>query len=602
MSRRHDLYTVFEWYNIRTRHLDIADRTHTILEAFQRAVHTCARTIDFVYVDEAQDNLLIDAMIVRALCKNANGLLWAGDTAQTIFAGSSFTFNTLKAFLYRQEEKEPIGFRAKQRPAFFTLTTNFRSRGGIVECGQTVLDLISEFWPGSVDQIPKEAISSGSRPYFFHNAKGADLDLRRLLSESNNLLEFGAEQAIIVRNGVIRDFLRQHLGDSMIVLTLYDSKGLEFNDVLLFNFFSDSWYSQSDWEVLLGAGNADHHIGISIELKFLYVATTRAKKRLWIIDDSEKATSLQRIWASRDQIVTETNRLDLSQFAVASNANEWERRAREFFQDARYRLAAQAFRMAKLEHDANMANAFDLRIQVETLSPTSPLHVHTLREAAEAFLTIASAEQCKRSQREHYIVSAEFFVRIPDSAKAATAFVHAGEYRRGLLLFRSAGMFDEAIAIVNAHPEHIESALSDGVVQAAKLQFCRTGQASKAVALFGDVEDAVQFTELHGLRGAQMKLLSLSSRHDEAALLALKANQPTEWLKIHAQHLASCDQQGTRYTPALIEALTRQAATLVFKSSQQSLDKSQDLLQIVKIWNDSIGVSETVEVREEVRS
>ena len=67
-----------------------------------------------------QDNLLIDAMsmskccltlycltsalqVLRALCKNPQGLFWAGDTAQTISVGSSFRFDDLKAFLFRME-------------------------------------------------------------------------------------------------------------------------------------------------------------------------------------------------------------------------------------------------------------------------------------------------------------------------------------------------------------------------------------------------------------------------------------------------------------------------------------------------------------------
>ncbi len=73
------------------------------------------------YVDEAQDNLLIDAVgklyrhvmqtsaylfrpVLRTLCRNPHGMFWAGDTAQTISVGSAFRFNDLKAFLYRYEE------------------------------------------------------------------------------------------------------------------------------------------------------------------------------------------------------------------------------------------------------------------------------------------------------------------------------------------------------------------------------------------------------------------------------------------------------------------------------------------------------------------
>ena len=76
------------------------------------------------YVDEVQDNLLIDALrsclsflcddscpnpphlfssVLRSLVRNPDGLFWAGDTAQTISVGSSFRFDDLKAFLFRLE-------------------------------------------------------------------------------------------------------------------------------------------------------------------------------------------------------------------------------------------------------------------------------------------------------------------------------------------------------------------------------------------------------------------------------------------------------------------------------------------------------------------
>jgi hypothetical protein len=40
---------------------------------------------------------------MRALCCDKDGLFFAGDTAQTISVGSSFSFNELKAFQYRLE-------------------------------------------------------------------------------------------------------------------------------------------------------------------------------------------------------------------------------------------------------------------------------------------------------------------------------------------------------------------------------------------------------------------------------------------------------------------------------------------------------------------
>ena len=51
-------------------------------------------------------------------------------------------------------------------------------------------------------------------------------------------IEFGARQAIIVQSEETKKNLRKEI--KAIVLTVFESKGLEFDDVLLYNFFSDS--------------------------------------------------------------------------------------------------------------------------------------------------------------------------------------------------------------------------------------------------------------------------------------------------------------------------------------------------------------------------
>jgi hypothetical protein len=40
--------------------------------------------IEACYVDESQDNLLIDVALLRSIVSNPNGFLFAGDTAQSI--------------------------------------------------------------------------------------------------------------------------------------------------------------------------------------------------------------------------------------------------------------------------------------------------------------------------------------------------------------------------------------------------------------------------------------------------------------------------------------------------------------------------------------
>jgi len=50
---------------------------------------------------------------------------------------------------------------------------------------------------------------------------------------------FGAEQVIIVRDDTAKEVLQRSL-KSALVLTVVQSKGLEFEDVILYGFFSDT--------------------------------------------------------------------------------------------------------------------------------------------------------------------------------------------------------------------------------------------------------------------------------------------------------------------------------------------------------------------------
>ena len=85
------------------------------------------------YVDEVQDMLLIDTKrtfhdrssfdgvlmqvaVIISLCRNPDGFLWAGDTAQTISIGSTFTFKQLGASVYRYQvcnHTEPLNSPGK---------------------------------------------------------------------------------------------------------------------------------------------------------------------------------------------------------------------------------------------------------------------------------------------------------------------------------------------------------------------------------------------------------------------------------------------------------------------------------------------------------
>jgi len=205
-DRSEQIYDIFEAYTKMKRRrgeLDVADRTHKILNLILAQSQAAPiPKVDYLYVDEVQDHLMIDCMLLRAITRNRHGLFWAGDTAQTIALGSSFRFTELKAFQYRVEERLVQDSSKKLsmiKPKDFQLTINYRSHAGILDCAQSVIELIEKFWPYSIDIIsPEEGVIDGKKPIFFTN----NGDLRNckalyekiFVTESGSAIEFGSHQ------------------------------------------------------------------------------------------------------------------------------------------------------------------------------------------------------------------------------------------------------------------------------------------------------------------------------------------------------------------------------------------------------------------------
>ncbi|EKM60418.1 uncharacterized protein PHACADRAFT_189549 [Phanerochaete carnosa HHB-10118-sp] len=319
-GRREDVYSLFEAYLKEKRkdgQADSADRTHAIIHnLLQYGIP--GQKVDFVYIDEVQDNLLVYTFILRLICRCPDGVFWAGDTAQTISAGSSFRFNELKAFMYRLEK----GSKASNYRTF-QLTKNYRSHGDIFKCANTVVRLITKFWPYTIDFLEEDKSTiDGLKPTFFGGGSGEAPEFGEFLSDEGGCtIEFGARQCQRPRPCRSRP-VALRIGDVGIILTLNESKGLEFEDVVLYNFFADSTVGASQWRLVLAElsdsegltvkspvfDEIKHH-GLCREsslaqLKSLYVAITRARLNLWIVDYSDQGEPMRILWQHKGQIST----------------------------------------------------------------------------------------------------------------------------------------------------------------------------------------------------------------------------------------------------------------------------------------------------------
>lgn len=246
-EERKVIYDLFKAYsqfrqNSATRLFDECDLIHNL---YRRLIETK----DFhcpphrFYVDEVQDFTQAELLLILACCQDPNGLFFTGDTAQSIMQGVAFRFKDLRS-IFRLISKD---LPELQLPTIYKLVTNFRSHAGILRLAGTVIDLLMCFFKQSFDSyLPRDkGILEGPHPVLLWSPEIDDLAfLLKIQKRDSSVIEFGAHQVVIVRSKEVRQELPK-IFESAIVLTVFEAKGLEFDDVLLYNFFSDSLVSMS---------------------------------------------------------------------------------------------------------------------------------------------------------------------------------------------------------------------------------------------------------------------------------------------------------------------------------------------------------------------
>ncbi|TFY53518.1 hypothetical protein EVG20_g10077, partial [Dentipellis fragilis] len=543
-NMREVLYELFQAYcKLKREHnqRDQADRTHEVLKAIQEK-GVVGRKMDYLYIDEVQDNLLIDTLLLRCICRNPNGLFWAGDTAQTISVGSAFRFNELKAFLHRIEQKSS---KSRMRsasiapPSTFQLLTNYRSHGGIVNCAHSVIELL-QFWPSAIDVLERErGIVDGKKPLFVSILDTSQLK-NFFTSNTDTPIELGHEQCVLVRDNAALEKLEAEAGNIGVVLTLYESKGLEFDDVILWNFFEDSTIDTKRWRQLIEYAleirptfDEFKLAGLSSELKFLYVAITRARKNLWIVDQSSRCEDMKLYWASKGLVEVSTDGSTLSKFAVASTAEEWARSgtARTLFYREQYTQAARGFARGGQWREAAVANAYQLRNQAHQIPRRNGKQTEAYLDAGRAFLACADDALSETERRLYTRIAAECYATIKRHKKAAKAFFDAAMYDEAVVHYIDGNLLDDAVSIVLKYPL-MDARLSDRVTNLAKFVYLKEHRTAEVEELFSSPDEIAEFAEDHDLGAAHAVLMEKKQSYAEAAELYMKEGQSLKAIQL----------------------------------------------------------------------
>ncbi|KAA8532354.1 hypothetical protein F0562_032391 [Nyssa sinensis] len=432
-ERIYDIFLQYEKKKVVDGDFDLADLVNDLHRRLKEK-RFVGDGIDFVYIDEVQDLSVRQIALFKYICRNfEEGFVFAGDTAQTIARGVDFRFEDIRCLFYKEflrgSGPDVVDGRIEkgQISDIFHLSQNFRTHGGVLNLAQSVIDLLYHFFPLSIDILsPETSLLYGEAPILL-DSKNKENVIRTIFQNGGtvdgNIVGFGAEQVILVRDDSLRKEICDYVGKKALVLTILECKGLEFQDVLLYNFFSSSPF-KNKWRVIyeymkerdlldsnsppsFPSFNQEKHNLLCSEMKQLYVAITRTKQRLWICENvDELSEPMFHYWKKLS--IVQVRQLDDSfakEMLVASSRDEWKSRGIKLFYEGNYKMAIMCFERAGDMYMERWAKAAELRVTADCMHGPNPERSRILlKEAAEIFDSIGKAElaaQCFFKSEEY---------------------------------------------------------------------------------------------------------------------------------------------------------------------------------------------------------
>ena len=277
---REKVYAAFELYHkLRNEEeWDDADRAlvliRHVIAAAQERFPSCAESgaalreflqshtplFEKVYADEVQDCTTTQLLVLAiASAADMSRMFLAGDTAQQCVPGVEFRFKEIRKlahFLGGQTFPDPLN-----------LHINFRYSKQIHRLAQAVFDKLITIFPDSADIVADAAIDDGRvQPMYLMKSE-----------QIEQLLQLDSGSVILARDTAS---LQNRIGNHPSI-SIAESKGLEFMNVIILDFFKES-QRQREWkhycldsESSLGIEDLDD-AEMEAELKLLFVAIGRS--------------------------------------------------------------------------------------------------------------------------------------------------------------------------------------------------------------------------------------------------------------------------------------------------------------------------------------
>lgn len=284
-QERAEAYSIFEKYlNFinEKKYYDLNIVSH-------RWLTYCTPCYDFVVIDEVQDITNIQLFLILQSLKKSSNFILCGDSNQIVHP-NFFSWTNVKTLFY--ENLPQVG------EIINILRTNYRNSLQITTIANTLLN-IKNLRFGSIDKestfLNKVCSDSKGEVTLFPKEK-------KYIDEINQRTKDNVSFAVIVMRNEDKDEARKWF-HSPLLFSIHEVKGLEYENVILFNFISEyenefCYISEgisiddiklTEFNYSRAKDKSDRTMDVyKFYINSLYVAISRATKKLFIIETNPR--------------------------------------------------------------------------------------------------------------------------------------------------------------------------------------------------------------------------------------------------------------------------------------------------------------------------
>ena len=249
----YDICILYEHYKRQNMQFDIQDLTNYLIKQVKIELFSKNITlIDYLYIDEIQDLTINQIYLLILVAKRTK--LYAGDTGQTISEINRFKFKDLKNLFFHFQKIVPNFPEVKDA----ILNFNFRLNINILKFSSFISELTQQFFPYSVDKL-KEDISlklTSFKPMLLNDLSKIEeiIIVNQNIESVNKNLTLSRYSAWLFRSEETEKQIRNKYTERGVcqidTYQIHECKGMEFELVIVYNFFTESKYIKL-WDKVL---------------------------------------------------------------------------------------------------------------------------------------------------------------------------------------------------------------------------------------------------------------------------------------------------------------------------------------------------------------